>query len=73
MDAVEVHPSPALLNRCREDLSELLHSARRAEAGPGWWEQFVSSWKINWLRPAGAMALVAIGFFGAKIDIDQVF
>jgi len=67
MDAVEVRPSPALLNRCREDLSELLHAARRAEAGPGWWEQFASSFRIHWLRPAGAMALLAIGFFGAKI------
>jgi hypothetical protein len=67
MDAVEVRPSPALLNRCREDLSELLSSARRADSKPGWWEQFASSFKINWLRPAGAMALLAIGFFGAKM------
>jgi len=67
MDTVEVRPSPALLNRCREDLSELLNSARRAETGPSWWEQFASSWKIHWLRPAAAMALLAIGFFGAKI------
>lgn len=67
LDAVEVRPSPALLDRCREDLPELLRYQRRAQAQPGWWEQFASNWKIHWLRPAGAMALLAIGFFGAKI------
>jgi hypothetical protein len=67
IDAVEVRPSPALLNRCREDLSELLGYEQQAQAKPGWWEQFASNWKIHWLRPAGAMALLAIGFFGAKI------
>src|ERR1700693_2584556 len=65
MDAVEVRPSPALLNRCREDLSELLGYERQAQTKPAWWEQLVPSLKINWLRPAGAMALLAIGFFGA--------
>ena len=67
LDAVEVRPSPALLDRCREDLSELLRYQQRAQAQPGWWEQFASNWKIHWLRPAGAMALLAIGFLGAKI------
>jgi hypothetical protein len=67
MDAVEVRPSPALLDRCREDLSELLRYRRARQVQPGWWEQFASSWKMHWLRPAGAMALLAIGFFGAKI------
>src|SRR5712664_1662378 len=67
MDAVEVRPSPALLHRCREDLSELLRYEQQAHAKPGWWEPLASGWKINWLRPAGAMALLAIGFFGAKV------
>jgi hypothetical protein len=67
LDAVEVRPSPALLSRCREDLSELLHYDQRAQTQPGWWEQFASGFRIHWLRPAGAMALLAVGFFGAKI------
>jgi hypothetical protein len=66
MDAVEVRPSPALLSRCREDLSELLDRERRGGLF-AWWDQLMLGWNIRWLRPVGALTLVAIGFFAAKV------
>jgi hypothetical protein len=67
VDAAAVTPSPALLNRCREDLAELLPREKRAPAGESWWSQIAGNWKIQFLRPVGAMALLAIGFFAAKV------
>jgi anti-sigma factor RsiW len=64
LDAAAVTPSPALLNRCREDLEEMLPRERPASS---WWSQIVGNWKIQFLRPVGAVALLAIGFFAAKV------
>jgi hypothetical protein len=67
VDAAAVTPSPALLNRCREDLGE---SLLREKPRSGWahlWNQMSSGWKIQFLRPVGAMALLAVGFFAAKV------
>ncbi len=58
-------PSPALLSRSREDLSALLDRERAAGMGT-WWHQLTAGWKIQFLRPAGAMALLAMGFLVAK-------
>jgi hypothetical protein len=67
VDAASVTPSPALLNRCREDLAELLPREKRASGAESWWSQIRGNWKIQFLRPVGAMALLAIGFFAAKV------
>jgi hypothetical protein len=72
LDGVAVTPSPALLSRCREDLTELLGHEKPATgwaaAGrPSWWRQITSSWNIQFLRPMTAMALLAVGFFAAKV------
>jgi hypothetical protein len=82
MDEVGVSASPALLNRCREDFFEFLdaqqagefHTARPArEEGHGWWRRLVESltsegaWKIGALKPVGALTLIAIGFFAARV------
>jgi hypothetical protein len=44
---------------------------RAAETGDSWWSQFLSSfegkWKMQWMRPAGALALLAIGFMAARM------
>ncbi len=67
VDAAAVTPSPALLNRCREDLAEMLPRERPASGRESWWSQIAGNWKIQFLRPVGAMALLAIGFFAAKV------
>ena len=67
VDAAAVTPSPALLNRCREDLAEMLPREKRAAGGESWWSQIASNWKIQFLKPVGAVALLAIGFFAAKV------
>jgi len=67
VDAAAVTPSPALLNRCREDLAELLPREKPASGWANWWSQIAGNWKIQVLRPVGAVALLAIGFFAAKV------
>ena len=83
IDGVGVTPSPALLESCREDLFEALRlqGAPLEEAraghpeGESWWSQVMASFRggfgtsvtLNWLRPAGAVALVAIGFMAARL------
>jgi len=67
VDAAAVTPSPALLNRCREDLAEMLPREKPASGWANWWSQIAGNWKIQVLRPVGAVALLAIGFFAAKV------
>lgn len=71
LDAVAIEPPPALLRECRADLaSRLSREPALAGARTGWWDQFVDSLTGGSrmiLRPAGAVALLAIGFFAAKL------
>src|ERR1051325_4282136 len=68
LDAAAVTPSPALLKSCRQHLAELLPGEkRRSSAWTQWWSEISSGWKIQVLRPVGAMALLAVGFFAAKV------
>ena len=72
LDGVAVTPSPALLSRCREDLTQLLEHEQPASGWaaswkPSWWRQMTGSWNIQFLRPMTAMALLAVGFFAAKV------
>lgn len=74
VDAGQSLPSPELLQACRRQLRAALPVA--APEPRGWRERLqalVFSW--NWqtaLRPAGALALVALGFFGARVwDAQQ--
>ena len=71
-DQVAVEPSPALLRACRESLAERLKN----EAAPmavepkvGWWDRFIDliTMPANMMRPAGAVALIAVGFLGARV------
>jgi hypothetical protein len=62
-DALQVSPSPALLSQSRRDLSAMLD---REYAQRSWWRQIASGLKMNWLQPVGALALLAIGFFGGR-------
>jgi len=68
LDGVAVSPSPALLSRCREDLAYLLPQEKPASSWkPSWWRQMTGSWNIQFRRPMTAMALLAVGFFAAKV------
>ena len=73
MDLAGVRPAPELLERCRLDLSRAL---LRAEPSPNARSGFVGRVRAifengglgscAWMRPAGAVALVAVGFFAAR-------
>jgi hypothetical protein len=83
LDGLAIEPPPSLLRECRVDLAEALRRspgfakqglAKRVLAKPGWWERFTAfvgggtahqSHPI--LRPAGALALVVLGFLGARL------
>src|SRR2546423_4783260 len=55
-------PPPHLLVECRE----ALFSARPVQKKPPFWMQFSSM-----LRPAGALALAAMGFFSARLTLRE--
>ncbi len=65
----EAGVSAELLARCRRDLAAALEKERRRR---GWaalrriWTEWVVSPPM-WLRPVGAMAMLALGFFGARM------
>jgi len=77
LDGVAVTPSPALLSRSRQDLSALLDQEKRPSGVSTWWQDikhsFSTGWKVQFLRPAGAVALLAIGFLGAKLTPGMNF
>jgi plasmid stability protein len=67
---VEVHP--ALLTRSRRDLSLRLESAGMRRAGLREWLARLSDLRIAALaRPAAALAMVALGFFGARLTTPK--
>jgi hypothetical protein len=67
VDATAVTPSPALLNACREDLFARLDGKAPPSGIAAWWHSLATGWNVQFLRPAAAMALLALGFFAAKV------
>ncbi|HLH43954.1 MAG TPA: HEAT repeat domain-containing protein [Bryobacteraceae bacterium] len=72
-DSLAVEPPASLLRDCRADLATRLEweppppFAARQE-GSEWWGQFLETLTSGWvLRPAGAVALLALGFMGARL------
>src|SRR5262249_48884728 len=64
----------SLLRECRLNLQDRLELASEPQhSGSGWWVRFVNSISVQpskpatWLRPIGATALIALGFFGARL------
>jgi hypothetical protein len=70
-DGVAIEPAPSLLRECRTDLAaRLSQEARAPQPHIGWWDRFthmLTGGPGVMLRPVGAMALVALGFFAARI------
>ena len=68
----EVAVDPALLARSRRDLAARLENAGMRRAGFGDWLRRLSDLRIAALaRPAAALALVALGFFGARLTTPK--
>lgn len=66
----EAGVSAELLSRCRADLAAALAKERSRRGPLAWLRRFRSGWIAAppaWLRPVGAVALVALGFFGARL------
>ncbi len=66
LDQRELEPSASLLNQCRRDLESSLTREDVRPDGGFWhkWESWFAS--LHW-KPAGALALIALGFFGARL------
>ncbi|MBV9401154.1 MAG: HEAT repeat domain-containing protein [Bryobacterales bacterium] len=66
-------PPPSLLRQCRAELASRLESEEHSPAPDarrvfsGWWEQFTHALTGGFiLRPAGALAMLVLGFAGAR-------
>ncbi|MEJ5366803.1 MAG: HEAT repeat domain-containing protein [Bryobacteraceae bacterium] len=66
----EAGVSAELLARCRRDLAAAIEKERGrrgiAAALRGFWSRWVVAPPL-WMRPVGAVALLALGFFGARL------
>jgi hypothetical protein len=72
LDNLGIEPAPSLLRSCREELHMRLAEEAQPAAKRGWWEQFTDaltgrSSYSGWLKPAGALTLLALGFGAARI------
>jgi hypothetical protein len=72
LDNIAMEPSPALLRSCREELHMRLVEESQSVAKHGWWERFTDmltgrSLNSGWMKPAGALTLVALGFGVARL------
>ena len=71
-DSIEIQASPSMLRECREDLrARLMEEEALPRHRVGWWERFIDGLTLRpagrFLRPAGALTLVAVGFMGARM------
>jgi hypothetical protein len=74
LDNIGIEPAPSMLRSCREDLHYRLveeEAAGHSPAKRGWWEQFTDMLTgasgSGWMKPAGALTLVALGFGVAQV------
>lgn len=66
----EAGVSAELLARCRRDLSAALEQERRRRGWAAAARRFWSEWIVSpplWVRPAGALAMLLLGFFAARL------
>ena len=76
LDSLAIEPAPSLLRSCREDLHYRLveeEAGGHSGAKRGWWEQFTDVLTgrsgSGWLKPAGALTLIALGFGIARLPL----
>lgn len=69
LDSSEPALPPGLLARCRRDLSASIEQERQGHSPMAAFRAFWSRWVVSppmWMRPVGALAMLAVGFFGAR-------
>ena len=64
LDSIEIQPAPSLIRECRQDLEARLAEEAPPQRAP-WWERILPAGGV--LRPVGALTLVAVGFFAARL------
>jgi hypothetical protein len=80
-DGLAIEPAPSLLRSSREELQYRLVEEMQSSSSPkrGWWEQFTdaltgrSNSGSGWLKPAGALTLVVLGFGAARLVPQGAF
>ncbi len=63
-DDVELEPPASVLWESRQNLQRQLAAEHPPKVRVSWWDQFLD---MRWLQSAGALALLSIGFFGARL------
>ena len=63
-DRAEIEPPASVLWDARRDLQQCIAAEHPPVHRAGWWDRLVDG---PWLRPAGALALVTLGFLGARL------
>jgi hypothetical protein len=69
LDSAGMEVPAGLLARCRRDLSATLELERRRRSPGAMLRGFWNKWVVSppmWMRPVGAVAMLAAGFFGAR-------
>jgi hypothetical protein len=63
-DQLEVEPPASILWESRQNLQRQIAAENFPARRANWWDQFRDT---TWLKSAGALALLSIGFFGARM------
>ncbi|MBM3810702.1 MAG: hypothetical protein FJW20_03590 [Acidimicrobiia bacterium] len=63
LEATAVSAPAALLSECRRELRSVIRA--KAERRP-WWRRWLPG-EFHWMQPAAAAALLAVGFFSARL------
>lgn len=63
LDEAELEPSLGLLSECRDLLAQRVTEWERPAPKTNWWNK----WNIDFRVPVGALALLTIGWFSARI------
>lgn len=77
LDVSAIVPSKEALERCRLGLPRaILHSSREGHASAGWRQSLRAFLRkptasMGWLKPAGALGLVALGFLAARVTMPS--
>ncbi len=75
-DRAEVEPPASVLWDARQNLQARIAAEHAPPGRVGWWDQFVDALMLRpasgagWIKLAGALALLTIGFLGARLAPD---
>jgi Putative zinc-finger/HEAT repeats len=75
-DQAEIEPPASVLWDARQNLQQRIAAEHAPPHRVGWWDQFVDALMFRpaggtgWLKMAGALALLTVGFLGARLAPD---